>query len=308
MKVIWEKKAPFWPGLDIIWPGKAKYFLPFVFLIAFSLLFIFTAYIDDWNLIKTTVTFLPGFLISIIQVSRNEINKISTDGAMLLIEKRRWYWKQSELIRVAIGDITRYEFSVLLGLKLFTKKRNHKFPDSSGGDMSTALLKYLRQFDHISGLGDAPLEHAKKHLEQKIKRFTLGLDHSAKRQWYTHWVYSLDPQGFGNDLPELKDDYLQALAVILQKAVVEARSYPYPSWIAIRYVPEDMSLNALVFQDLGLKGAKRSIWIGNIDWRVQWPEDLKKAFPCRKKYICGRETTKGMVKYWVIPTSASTLV
>jgi len=303
MEVIWEKKAGFWSGLDIIWPGTAKYFIPFVLLIVFSLLFIFTAYINNWNLIKTTITLLPSLFMSLIPASRSQIEKISTDGEALFVEKRRWYQKRSEIMRVAISDIKRSKFSVLFDLRLVTKKRNYKLTDSSGGDMSTALLQYLRQFDHIVGFDDTPVEYAKRHLDQKVKKFTLGFDHSTKRQWYAHWLYSIDPQDFGNDLPELKDDYLQALAVILQKAEMEARNYPYSWRIAIRYVPDDMSLNALIFQDLGLKEAEKPMWVGEVDWRVQWPEDLEKAFPRRKKYICGREITKGIDRYWVMPAT-----
>ena len=41
--------------------------------------------------------------------------------------------------------------------------------------------------------------------------------------------------------------------------------------------------------------------VGGVDWRIQWPDDLKKAFPQRKKYICGHEITKGIDRYWVMP-------
>jgi len=84
---------------------------------------------------------------------------------------------------------------------------------------------------------------------------------------------------------------------------MEARGYPYPWRAGIRYVPDDMSLNALVFQDLGIQGADKLIWPSDVDWRVQWPEDLKKAFPRRNRRICGREISAGMDKYWVIASS-----
>ena len=301
MNVIWERKSILWPGLNTIWPGAEKYFFPLILLILFFLVFIFTAYLNDWNYLKITINLLPAFLMTVFQVSGRKIENISTDGKTLFMETKWWHLKPLEVIQVAIADIKTCKYSAWLGLKLVTKEKNFKLVDSSGGDMSTAVLQYLKQFDFIEGLGDTPVVYAKKRLEQKVKRFTLGFGPSEKRQWYAYWVYSIDPQGFSNDLPELKEDYLQALAVILQEAEIEARNYPYPWRVGIRYVPKDMSLNALVFQDLGIKGAENLMGVGGVDWRIQWPDDLKKAFPQRKKYICGREITKGIDRYWVMP-------
>lgn len=301
MNVIWERKSILWPGLNTIWPGRRKYFFPLVLLILYFLAFIFIAYLNDWNYIKTTLSLLPFFLMTIFQASRREIEKVSTNGKTLFIETKRWYLKPLEVIQVATSDIKSCKFSVWLDLKLVTKNKNIKLMDSSGGDMSTAVLQYLKQFDFIEGIGDTPAVYAKKRLEQKVNRFTFGFGPSEKRQWYAYWVYSIDPQGFGNDLPELKDDYLQALAVILLEAEIEARNYPYPWRAMIRYVPKDMSLNALIFQDLGIKRAEKLVGVGGVEWHILWPDDLKKAFPQRKKYICGREITKGMDRYWVMP-------
>ena len=200
MNVIWERKKIVLPGVNTIWPGGEKYFFLLILLILFFLAFIFIAYINDWNFIKTTITLLPAFLINILQASGRKIEKVSTDGENILIETKRWHLKPLEDIQVTISDIKSCKYSAWLGLKLVTKKKSFKLMDSSGGDMSTAVLRYLKQFDFIMGLDDTHAEYAKKHLEQKVKTFTLGFGPSEKRQWYAYWVYSIDPQGFSNDL------------------------------------------------------------------------------------------------------------
>ncbi len=305
MKTIWEEKAGFFSGLELIWPGISEWLPQLAFILLYVILFVFIAFLNDWNIVKSLVGFLPTVVIGLVQSRMSVVDKMSADGKVLLLQKKRsiFLWRPIErkVIQVAIANIRGCNYSTLFGLKLFTNKKSYKLIDSAGGDMSTALLRYLRQFDHIKGLGDTPVQHARKYLEQKVLRFTLGFEHPIKRQWYCHWVYPIDPQGFGNDLPELKDKYLQALAIILQKAEKEAQDYPYPWQVGIRYVPKDMSLNALVFHDPGPKGMGKPMIFYGVKWSDQWPEELKRAFPRTQNYICGLEVRRGAEAYWVIP-------
>jgi hypothetical protein len=274
-------------------------------MLLYFLLFIFIAVINDWDIVKSLVGFLPTGVIGMIQFSRSSVDKILADGEVLLIQKKRsvFLWRpiQRKMMKVTIDDIKYCNFNAMFGPKLVTKQKNYNLVDSSGGDMITALLQYLKQFDHIKGLDDSPIEHAEKYLEQKVLRFTLGFNHPIKRQWYDNWVYPIDPQGFGNDLPELKDKYLQALAVILQKAEKEAQNYPYPWQVGIRYSPKDMSLNALIFHDPGPRGTGKPMMFYGVKWNNQWPQELKRAFPRTQNYICGLEASKGLETYWIIP-------
>jgi hypothetical protein len=305
VKTIWEEKAGFFSGLEFIWPGISEWLPQLTFMLLYFLLFIFIAVINDWNIVKSLVGFLPTVVIGLIQSRISVVEKVSADGEVLLLQEKRslFFWRpiQRKVIHVLIANIKRCNYNALIGFKLITKEKSYKLTDSSGGDMSTALLRYLSQFDHIKGLANTPVQHARESLEKKVLRFTLGFEHPIKRQWYDHWVYPIDPQGFGNGLPELKDRYLQALAAILQKAEKEAQDYPYPWQVGIRYVPKDMSLNALIFHDPGPRGTGKPMMFYGVKWNNQWPQELKRAFPRTQNYICGLEASKGLETYWIIP-------